>query len=617
MAINGAFSAATLSMMAQSRSLKVIGGNIANINTGGYKESEVRFQTVLSETITGQSDLGGVRTKDIQNIARQGQILSSDREMDIAVSGRGFFVLNTDIAGTGDEYYTRDGSLNMQLVDPATSDGYLVNKTGHYVMGWGADVDGTFSTSSPLQSIRIDPALFTQTGETTTDVQLNLNLPAVSSPGDQHEYRMQVYDSAFEPQDVTLTFTRATASNTWDVTTSYQGPPTAQVDTLTLGGTVEAGDVFSATVEGTTVSYTALATDTTLDNIAAGLSAALNANPTVSSVVTAAAAGGQITLTAVTAGSPFTSTTSTADVNRRSMTLTGAVGAAEANDTYSAIINGNAVTYTVTGAEIDINEVRDALIAEINADGTVNGAVTATPGAATGEIIITSNTAGTGFSLATGAVNAGVDANTAALGAASIADQSLSATITTANDTGAITSAAQQLTFSGKGRITNTVPLSYAFTFDGGATATVGFDFLDSTQYAGNFTHLYTQKNGQGLANLRTIEFDKLGHVVGHFDDQTQRKLYKLALGTFINPDGLKRNDGNIFSATEDSGEVTHREAAFSGYGMFSPNSYEISNVNVSDQFTRMIMVQSNYNSSATVFRTVDEMMTTARDLKR
>lgn len=515
MAINGAFSAATLSMMAQSRSLKVIGGNIANINTGGYKESEVRFQTVLSETITGQSDLGGVRTKDIQNIARQGQILSSDREMDIAVSGRGFFVLNTDIAGTGDEYYTRDGSLNMQLVDPATSDGYLVNKTGHYVMGWGADVDGTFSTSSPLQSIRIDPALFTQTGEATTDVQLNLNLPAVSSPGDQHEYRMQVYDSAFEPQDVTLTFTRATASNTWDVTTSYQGPPTAQVDTLTLGGTVEADDVYSVTVGGTTVSYTTIGADTTLTDVANGLIAAINADVTASAVVTAAAgAPGQLTLSAVTPGSPL-----------------------------------------------------NYILGATNGGGTNDNTLVSAP--------------------------------------------------TVANDTGTITSAAQQLTFSGKGRITNTVPLSYAFTFDGGATATVGFDFLDSTQYAGNFTHLYTQKNGQGLANLRTIEFDKLGHVVGHFDDQTQRKLYKLALGTFVNPDGLKRNDGNIFSATEDSGEVTHREAAFSGYGMFSPNSYEISNVNVSDQFTRMIMVQSNYNSSATVFRTVDEMMTTARDLKR
>ena len=73
MAVYGAFSAATLGMLAQSRSLQVIGGNIANINTGGYKESEVRFQTVLSDTITNQADLSGVRIKTVQNISGQGR----------------------------------------------------------------------------------------------------------------------------------------------------------------------------------------------------------------------------------------------------------------------------------------------------------------------------------------------------------------------------------------------------------------------------------------------------------------------------------------------------------------------------------------------------------------
>ena len=111
-------------------------------------------------------------------------------------------------------------------------------------------------------------------------------------------------------------------------------------------------------------------------------------------------------------------------------------------------------------------------------------------------------------------------------------------------------------------------------------------------------------------------QFDASGHIVGTFQDGTQRTIYKVPLAQFQNPAGLEMMNGMVFRETPESGTVSTVFADVSGRASFTPFARELSNVDIATEFTRMLMVQNAYNSSATVFKTVDEMVSVARDLK-
>ena len=127
MSVYGLFQPSVMGMMSQAHSLSNIGFNIANVNTGGYKATDTQFATLVSKTLDKQSDLGGVRPVDLQRIDQQGLLLSSNSNLDLGINGRGFFMVNTELDGSGETFYTRDGAFNLnadrQIV---TLNGYLV-----------------------------------------------------------------------------------------------------------------------------------------------------------------------------------------------------------------------------------------------------------------------------------------------------------------------------------------------------------------------------------------------------------------------------------------------------------------------------------------------------------
>ena len=437
MAVNGAYVSSTLGMMSQSHSLNTISSNLANINTGGYKANETRFSTVLSESLFEQSDLGGNRVKDIQLIDKQGSLIASDRDLDVAINGKGFFILNTKLTGKGKTFYGRDGSFSLDTPGPTAAviaddgstltvkEGYLVDKNGFFVQGRAAAADGTFPTSGALTSLRVDQFAFAGTGKATTTAALDLNLPALDSAGDP------------------------------------------QIDRVTIGGTVEASDTYSVTVNGTTVTYTVTGAEANIGAVRDALVTAINANTTVNAAVTAAANGDDsITITAKKPGTAFTASTVTANgggtadntatsvnaqpnkvptnprvfnanafdsngkprtavltfektttQNQWNLTVTTdwdpvaqvdtftLAGAVEATDTFSATVNGTTVTYTVTGAETNLDVIRDGLVTAINGNAMVSGVVTAAAGTGTGQLTLTAKTAGTAFTSSAAATN--------------------------------------------------------------------------------------------------------------------------------------------------------------------------------------------------------------------
>ena len=221
---------------AQQTSLDVIGNNIANVNTTAYKSGRVTFEDQLSQTIQGAStptanDGGtnpqqvglGVRVSSIDTVMAQGGLQSTSKLTDMAIQGNGYFMLG-DTNGTGVSY-TRDGSFSLD------SNGNLVNSSsGAYVLGWKADANGKIDSTQQITSaskLSIPVGGLTAV-QPTSNLAFGGNLSADATPytpasgatpaGGTAPYvrTVKVYDSLGNPANVTLSFTRATASNSWN-----------------------------------------------------------------------------------------------------------------------------------------------------------------------------------------------------------------------------------------------------------------------------------------------------------------------------------------------------------------------------------------------------------------
>ncbi|MBL4615583.1 MAG: flagellar hook-basal body complex protein [Magnetovibrio sp.] len=636
MALYGAFSTSVLGMMSQAAALQNIGTNVANVNTGGFKRTDTNFSTVLSNSMQQLSDIGGVKVVNRSTVAQQGNIVSSTSSTDVAISGKGFFVLNTKQDGSGVSLYTRDGSFETASVNDVSvtgiggaaitvKDGYLVDKNGFFVQGW-AYTNGNVTTSGTPSSMRVDQYAFINQFETTTSASINLNLPASDAIGDVSVRDIHLVDSLGTKQNATLNFTK-TAINTWSVTTTTSQTSVQQVDTITLGGTMgEVGDIYTITAGGITKTYTTDGTEANIDVIRDNLLAQIVADPLITSSITAAAgATGAISLTAVTPGTSFSSSStatqgpaSVAQVDQ--VTLAGGI---VAGDIYSVTVNGTTLTVTAAGAPLNtLDGLRDNIMNQINADPGLSAVLTASaPGA--GILQISSNTAGVPYTLTAATTDAGgapvnsitpanITPNLTALN-----DNTAVAATTSANVTPTQTTVATTITFNGDGTINTPASLTLALTFAGGATSTITLDTSDFTQFGGDLTPGNFTRDGFARANMRTFSFDESGNVIGNFEDGTFRSIYKLSLGVFSNPNALDAKNGNVYAASPDSGSVLITSADANGFASFAPNARELSIVDIAEEFTKMMMTQTAYNAASTVFKTTDEMVTVARDLKR
>lgn len=213
--------------------MDVIGNNISNINTTGFKKGRVTFQDMISQSMAGASkpttELGGVNPKQvglgmtiaaIDTIHTQGSLQSTGVTTDLAVQGNGFFVM----AGGDKEYYTRAGAFGID------EDGTLVNPgTGMRVQGWMAEtVDGEtyVNTASDIGDLIIpvggkDPA------SATTEVELACNLDkrleVIAENSGEETVRKNtwiidkdVYDSFGNIHKMNLSFTKLEGTqNSW------------------------------------------------------------------------------------------------------------------------------------------------------------------------------------------------------------------------------------------------------------------------------------------------------------------------------------------------------------------------------------------------------------------
>lgn len=208
--------------------MDVVGNNIANVNTAGYKTSQSVFEDHLSQMIksggapqdgtggTNAAQVGlGVRLASITTNFGQGALQLTGRSTDMAVNGDGFFVVQSG----GEQLYTRSGAFSFD------ASGALVTASGAKVQGWAADATGTINANGAPTDVTLPMA--TVLPPTRTDgITLEGNLPTGAPVGTAITTTIDGYDGQGAMVPVTLTMT-STGPDAWDVTATIAGNPIA------------------------------------------------------------------------------------------------------------------------------------------------------------------------------------------------------------------------------------------------------------------------------------------------------------------------------------------------------------------------------------------------------
>ena len=213
----GAFSIALTGLSAATTALNVVGNNLANLNTVGFKDVSTQFTDLVAQAIgQGTSQVGeGVSAPITERQFIQGSIQLTSGAFDAAIQGNGFFVVQNS-AGTTE--YTRAG--NFQLA----ADGTLQTATGEDVQGWSA-TGGVLTTTGPTGNIVV-PSNALITPVPSTQFTLNMNLNSDGVVGDpttgSFSVPMQVIDSLGSAHTLTVDFTK-TGPNAWSYNITIPG----------------------------------------------------------------------------------------------------------------------------------------------------------------------------------------------------------------------------------------------------------------------------------------------------------------------------------------------------------------------------------------------------------
>lgn len=182
------------------------------------------------------------------------------------------------------------------------------------------------------------------------------------------------------------------------------------------------------------------------------------------------------------------------------------------------------------------------------------------------------------------------------------------------------------LIFDANGKLAkgiSTSPDTLELTYNLGATSgtketKITLDFKKLTQYAADSSVKPSNVNGYTTGNLVTFNIGSDGMITGVYSNGQQQPLGLIALAGFDNPAGLQKVGGNLFMPTTNSGDFNKGVPAGSqGVGTLSPGTLEMSNVDLSREFTDMIVTQRGFQANSRIITTSDEMLQELVNLKR
>ena len=213
---------------ANSEDLSVIGNNISNANTIGFKMSRSDFEEQLSQSLLGAGSIGmGTNVEMVQQILTQGSLEQTGNATDLALQGNGMFVVAGTANGTTGDFYTRDGEFTINKA------GYLVNQNGMQVQGYSADASGGIQTA--LGSLQLGSATSEPQATANVTIQANLDAgatvpsvtpfdPTNAANSSNFNTTVTLYDSLGDAHQATVYFSKTAAGAwSWNATTDGAG----------------------------------------------------------------------------------------------------------------------------------------------------------------------------------------------------------------------------------------------------------------------------------------------------------------------------------------------------------------------------------------------------------
>ncbi len=628
MSLFGALFSGVSGLQSQGSAMGAIADNVTNVNTVGYKATLVNFKTLVTAQVSlTQYSPGGVQSAPRQGIDIQGLLQATTSSTDVGISGSGFFISNAAAEPKqGDLFtYTRAGSFQVD------KSGFLQNVSGAYMQGWplssyagaaGAltvtiggnifqksyiDVAGNtvLINDNVIDGRNLRPLNLQTIGGTaspTTTLSIGANLPAGALVGDTQDINSQIFDSLGNAHNITYS-ARNSGANQWNMAVV---PPAgaASVSQKTQKGEVyfsagrfDLNDVVTSPVQGTldfnvngsafsiVLSPTAGSDDgvSTIDTTARTISQILDEAATLINTQMTTAYGTNPPTPPGTWARHLAGENGITFDQASTVDMTFGMNAADpVQDAAgkSILFQNDTAGYTVPGIDGG-DEVSDFIYAWYDLTGTIGG--TGVPQLGVPAIKFS---------------GVGTPAEFYGRDGADAPDPKSNLEIVWTNgaanmESGSQTSPAVLVNFGNYN------------TPDG------------LTQLSGSFQLNYIQQNGAKFGNFAGVSIDKQGIVSALFDNGVTRPVFMIPLATFTNPNGLSSLSGNVWIATDFSGNPTLRQAGDAGAGQINASSLENSTVDLGTEFTRMITTQRAYSSAAKVITTADDMLSELLNIKR
>ena len=224
MGLYNSFYSSLSGLNANANALSVIGNDLSNLNTIGYKGSASSFQDLFAASMGAMSTQGngnpvqvglGTQLAAITTNFGQGSFQSTSNVTDMAIQGQGFFALQTKDGGAG---FSRAGNFTIN------KSGALVDPNGNQVKGW-ARKGNTISSNGPSSPLQLDMGT-TSPPAPTTSFSAVTNLNANATPGTVYSTPLQIYDSLGATHSLLFTYTKGTTPGTWGCTVATDGGAT-------------------------------------------------------------------------------------------------------------------------------------------------------------------------------------------------------------------------------------------------------------------------------------------------------------------------------------------------------------------------------------------------------
>ena len=632
MGINTAISG----MLAANTDLKVTGNNIANSSTVGFKLSRAELSDLYTQSMNGDKNKigSGVRVTDVAQQFSQGTVSFTQGEMDLAINGRGFFVLND----RDNQVYTRAGQFKLD------NDNFVVTNEGARLQGFAIDENGV--TQEVLTDIQLNRADLAPASTTEVDMLFNLDADAVtpavifnttsteaaasqaiqgsvngfaagtieingvtySIPQEQNQSAAVIANSLSEIDGVNaLAQTQAQLTIPTGVVGAGQLTINAQivegVDLASLTLAIDSLDGITAVEDGGVINITEEQGNDLIFTAAGGLTGTVTSSlggPTInidgSSLAPASQAtvGGQINLTLNSGLSISEQTLSSAGNNLFSVapTLT------EVRQNIFDPSNISTYNYSRTTQIYDSLGVAHALTQyfvkqppEVSGANTWNLHVKIDGQDVGDPDPLTPNTP----TLATYTLkffdNGLLDSNNS--------DTLLVSNWTPLDSEGNPAGALGPINVADGG----TLPIAFP-----AISSNFLIDINNSTQFSEDFSVSQLDQNGFARGVLSGFTVSENGNINARYSNNESQVLGRVALANFDNQQGLRSIGDTNWAETNDSGPVLVGEASTSSFGSISSGALEDSNVELTEELVSLILAQRNFQANSQTLETLDEL---------